>query len=104
MSIPLRAEQVADLAFLEHRAKVVDIAAFLDRFDRAALAEGIASSATTDDVRIRALCAALDLLRDGHAERARRVLELWSDHSLEPIAHAHTKGAVGAVRLPPSAP
>jgi len=79
---------------------VLDIAAFLDRFDRAAAAEGVATSAATTDVRVRALCAALDLLRDGHPDRARRALELWSDHSVEPVAKAGMKGAIGAVPLP----
>jgi hypothetical protein len=46
------------------------------------------------------LCAALDLLRDGQSDRARRSLELWSDHSVEPIAKAGMKGAIGAVPLP----
>jgi hypothetical protein len=46
------------------------------------------------------LCAALDLLRDGQSDRARRALELWSDHSVEPIAKAGMKGAIGAVPLP----
>ncbi|MSQ90267.1 MAG: hypothetical protein EXS01_02580 [Phycisphaerales bacterium] len=100
MSIPLKSSQVVDQYFLEHRAKLLDIAAFLDRFDRAAGAEGVATSATTTDVRVRALSAALDLLRDGKSERARRVLELWSDQSVDPIAAAHSKGAIGAVPLP----
>ncbi len=99
MSIPLTSSQVVDRYFLEHRAKALDIAAFLDRFDRAAVAEGVAPSATTTDVRIRALCAALELIRDGKAERTRRTLELWSDHSADPVAAAHTKGAIGAVPL-----
>ena len=99
MSIPLTSNQVVDRYFLEHRAKALDIAAFLDRFDRAATAEGVATSATTTNVRVGALAAALDLVRDGQPDRARRMLELWSDHSVDPIASAHTKGAIGAVPL-----
>ena len=33
--IPLDKQQVLDLYFLEHRAKLLDLAAFLDRYDRA---------------------------------------------------------------------
>ncbi|MSQ89861.1 MAG: hypothetical protein EXS01_00490 [Phycisphaerales bacterium] len=99
MSIPLTSKQVVDRYFLEHRAKALDIAAFLDRFDRAAEAEGVATSSTTSDVRVRALVAAVDLLRDGRPQRACRMLELWSDRSVDPIAAAHTKGAIGAVPL-----
>ncbi len=97
---PLSTRQIVDQYFLEHRAKVLDIAAFLDRFDRAAKVEGVADASTTTDLRVRAICAALDLLRDGKPERARRALELWSDHSTDPIEKASMKGAIGAVELP----
>ncbi len=99
MSIPLKAREVADRYFLEHRAKVLDLAAFLDRYDRAAQADGQPASDRSDDVRLRAMTAALRLLIDGKPERARRVLELWSDHSTEPIERAPMKGAIGAAPL-----
>jgi len=99
MSIPLNAREVADRYFLEHRAKVLDLAAFLDRYDRAAQAGGQPASDRTDDVRMRATLAAIRLLADGQPERARRILELWSDHSTEPIERAPMKGAIGAVPL-----
>lgn len=79
--------QVIDRDFLEHRAKLIDLAAFLDRCDRA---EG------TDDFRLKALRAAIPLLIDGQSERARRVLESFSDPSSEPIPEAPGKGASGA--------
>jgi hypothetical protein len=94
MGTPLTKQAVADLYFLEHRAKVLDLAAFLDRFDRAA-------GPGDDDFRVHALKAAVALLLDGKPERARRVLELWSDHSSEPIDRAPMKGALGA--MPPAA-
>ncbi len=80
--------KVTDLYFMEHRAKLIDLASFLDRVDRA---EG------ADDFRIRAFRAALALLDDGKPERARRVLEHFSDHSPEAIDKAPGKGASGAV-------
>jgi hypothetical protein len=43
---------------------------------------------------LRACCA---VLLDGESDRARRVLELLSDHSMGPIAKAPMKGATGAV-------
>jgi hypothetical protein len=89
-SCPLSRSAVADLYFLEHRAKLIDIAAFLDRLDRAG-PEG-----EPDDFRVRALRQALALLSDGNGERARRVLELLSDPTAEPIAQAGVKGAAGA--------
>jgi hypothetical protein len=87
---PLSGPQVVDQYFMEHRAKLLDIAAFLDRLDRAAAPGGQA------DVRVRALRRAIPLLIDGQADRARRILELLSDHTSEPVPAAHTQGAIGA--------
>lgn len=92
-ALPLDRESVIDRYFLEHRAKVLDVAAFLDRVDRATPAGGAASG---DDFRLRSLRAAIALLLDGKPERARRILELLSDPSSEPIAKAPMKGAKGA--------
>ena len=72
---PLSKRAVADRYFLEHRAKVLDIAAFLDRFDRAQ-GEG------ADDFRVAALRGCCAVLLDGESDRARRILELLSDHSM----------------------
>ncbi|MFZ4748938.1 MAG: hypothetical protein ACOYMM_00380 [Phycisphaerales bacterium] len=87
---PIAKRAVIDRYFLEHRAKVIDIAAFLDRIDRAQ-GEG------ADDFRRTALEACCAILTDGKPDRARRVLELLSDHTTEPIAKAPMKGATGAV-------
>lgn len=88
---PLTRRQIADLYFIEHRAKLLDLAAFLDRAERAAPGEGAGK-----DFRVTALERALGLLVDGKPERARRVLESLSDPSTVPIAKAGTKGATGA--------
>ena len=89
---PLTKRAVVDRYFLEHRAKVIDIAAFLDRIDRA-------QGDGADDYRRTALEACCAILTDGKPDRARRVLELLSDHSTEPIAKAPMKGATGAVAV-----
>lgn len=83
--------QVLDAYFMEHRAKLLDIAAFLDRLERAQ-----PDRSTQSDHRHPALLEAIALLTDGQAERARRVLDLLSDKSIEPIPEAHTKAASGA--------
>lgn len=88
-SCPLDARKAVDVYFMEHRAKLLDIAAFLDRLDRAA------GEAAGDDVRIRALRLAVPLLIDGEGQRVRRILELFSDHTSEPIPVAHGQGAIG---------
>jgi len=92
-SCPLSRREVVDRYFLEHRAKVIDIAAFLDRVDRAAESGPPGSE---EDFRLAALRRTLLILSDGQGDRARRVLELLSDHSVDPIGRAPMQGAFGA--------
>lgn len=72
---------------MDARAKLLDIAAFLDRLER---------HGQSDDYRVRALCDSLKLLDSPGANRAANILLALSDPSDEPIAEAHTKGAAGA--------
>lgn len=87
---PMPRDAVIDRYFLEHRAKLIDIAAFLDRVDRSP------TEAEATDFRVEAMGRAIELLIDGKPDRARRVLELLSDHTTEPIDKAPMKGATGA--------
>jgi hypothetical protein len=80
-------QQVLDLYFMENRAKLIDLAAFLDRVDRAS---GDA------DFRLAAFKEAMKHLSDGNPERARNVLLSLSDPTTEPIDKAPGKGAIGA--------
>jgi hypothetical protein len=82
-------EQVMELYFMEARAKLIDLAAFLDRVERA---EG------TDDFRMAAFRQALQELqpRGNPPDRAQRVLVALSDPTVEPLAAATTKAAAGA--------
>ncbi len=90
---PQTKQQVVDTYFMEHRAKLVDIAAYLDRIDRG---QGDALS----DFRDEAFRRAVEILLDGQTQRARRILELLSDHSTElPQSADGMKGAMGAVSL-----
>jgi hypothetical protein len=92
-SCPQTREQVINMYFLEHRAKLLDVAAFLDRMDRAA------PTSEEVDFREAAIRNAIGILIDGHPHRAQRVLELLSDSSPEMAQSAHgMKGASGAVR------
>jgi hypothetical protein len=88
----MTSEEIVDRYFLEHRAKVLDIAAFLDRIDRCGVIE--------KDFRIVALLKCIDELQSNQDHRTKRILELLSDHTVGPIDSAGTKGASGAV--PPS--
>ena len=80
-------KQVLDLYFMDARCKLLDIAAFLDRVDRAA---GDA------DFRLKAFRAALAELNGKDPQRAKGVLMSLSDPTPEPIAIATTKAASGA--------
>lgn len=83
----LNRQQLLDLYFLDARARVIDIAAFLDRVDRA---EGEA------DFRLDALRQALTKLHANEPRRAREVLLALSDPTTAPIEKAPGKGAIGA--------
>ena len=87
---PLTKQAVLDLYFVDARARLLDLAAFLDRVDRAS---GDA------DYRLAALRAALEEMTDrpeGDGERTRGVLLALSDPTTEPLAAATIKSAAGA--------
>ncbi len=85
-------QEIIDQYFQEHRAKVLDIAAFLDRVDRC--------HEETVDFRIAALLRCIEELRSDQEGRAERILLLLSDKTTKPVEHAGKKGASGAP--PPS--
>jgi len=98
---PLPAKKVIDLYFMEHRAKLIDIAAFLDRIERAPGSAPVSAPGSEggggDDFRVAALKRAVGVLIDGKPERAKRILESLSDPTNEPLASAAgMKGASGA--------
>lgn len=80
-------QQLMDLYFLDARARLIDIAAFLDRIERA---EG------PEDFRMAAFRKAVGVLSAGNKQKAREVLMSFSDPTDEPIEKAHGKGACGA--------
>jgi len=93
MSCPISRERVIDLYYMEHRAKLLDIAAFLDRLDRA---EPEGDPAEAEDFRVRSLREAIKILSEEEPGRAKRVLELFSDPTMEPLeSAAGLKGAFG---------
>jgi hypothetical protein len=76
-----------EYGFIPVRAKLIDVAAFLDRVERYEVA---------GDFRCAALRDAAKLLVDGKPERARRILEKLSDPTIEPDAKSTGKAALGA--------
>jgi len=87
--------EVLDTYFMEHRARIVDIAAFLDRLERAD------NHGAVEDFREASFRQALGVLTDGKPQRAARVLSLLSDHTTEMAQSADgMKGASGAPAAP----
>ncbi len=80
-------QQILDLYFLDARHKLIELAAFLDRVERA---DG------KDDFRLKAFRAALDELTTSKKQKAKNVLLVFSDPTTKPIAKASVKGACGA--------
>lgn len=71
MSSPPTAAEILDREFLELRAKVLEVAAALDRLDRA-------SGAVDGDPRMKALRQALVVLQTDRTDRAEQVLLTFS--------------------------
>ena len=71
---------------MEARAKLLDLAAFLDRLERASGA---------DDHRVRGLRAALPILLEKNPARVAKILNMWSDPTTMPVDTADTKSATG---------
>ena len=80
-------QQVLDLYFMDARSKLIDLAAFMDRVERA---QG------QEDFRMAAFRSVLASLEQKQTERAKQVLLAFTDPTVEPIAAATTKAACGA--------
>ncbi|HTX55091.1 MAG TPA: hypothetical protein VMD08_16925 [Candidatus Baltobacteraceae bacterium] len=89
---PMSHKQVADMYFLEMRAKLLDIAAFMDRLDRAHDAE-----TASPDFRVDALRRGCQELLAAGPGRTARIHLCLSDPTSDPIPDAAgLKGAAGA--------
>ncbi len=71
MSIPLTAPAVLDREFLQIRAKILELAASFDRFDRG-------DGSVDDDPRLRRIQEALDVLRESKTDRAEQIQLVFS--------------------------
>lgn len=84
---PPQSVNLVDLGFMDARSKLIDLAAFLDRVQRAG---------QESDFRVQALKNAIGLLSLDEAKRAQEVLLSFSDPSTQPIEKATMQGAIGA--------
>jgi hypothetical protein len=87
---PLTQRELIAEYFMEHRVQVLELAAFLDRLDRAREIDA------ADDFRLRSLRAALAILVDGRDDRVQRVQMIFSDPRSELLEELDTKSAKGA--------
>jgi len=89
---PLTKREVIDEYFIENRTKLLDVAAFLDRLDRAEVGGGLQGH----DFRMEAFAAALQVLSGPGPARAQRISMILSDPTNAPLAALDRKGARGA--------
>ncbi len=82
-------QELLDLQFIDARHMLINLAAFLDRIDR---------HPGEDDYRLAALKAALPVLSSDRPDRAKVVLESFSDHTTDLPQTAPFQGATGAPR------
>ncbi|PNY80871.1 hypothetical protein [Deinococcus koreensis] len=87
--------QLLDLSFMEHRAHLLAIAAFLDRLERAQGAAG-----APQDFRLEALRSALHELTSPEPGRVVRAQMRLSDQNLELLDLRDSQSAFGASRRP----
>jgi len=87
---PLNATQLVDEYFIENRNRLIEIAAFLDRIDRAD------ASVAASDFRMRVLADAVAALSAASPNRVSYIQMLLSDPNTEPLAALDRKGAIGA--------
>jgi hypothetical protein len=80
---------IVDLSFMDSRFKLIELAAFLDRVQKAG---------QDGDFRVQQLKQAIACLNGDSPERAKQVLMTFSDPTEEPIAKAHMQGATGAYK------
>lgn len=85
------AKEMLELYFVENRARLMDLASFLDRIDRYREPEE-----ARRDFRYRALQKALAVLLESGQGRAAKIQGIFSDPTTEPIENAVGLKAYGA--------
>ena len=83
----LSKKELLDLQFVDARARLIDLAAFLDRLER---------HSGEADIRLEYFKEALPILQEARPDRAKAVLDKFSDHSTELTDTAPFQGATGA--------
>lgn len=87
---PKTRRQLIDEYFIENRTMLLDVAAFLDRLDRAARVP------EEPDFRMEAFDEALRALALGRPGRAKTIQMIFSDPTTEPLERLDRQSARGA--------
>ena len=74
MSSPQTASETLERTFLEIRARVIEVAAGLDRIERAEPAGSV-----RDDPRLGQIRESIEILNSGGFDRAERIQQIFSD-------------------------
>lgn len=77
--------------FMEYRAQLLDVAAFMDRMERSVEKNG------EEDFRYKALLAAIDVLASGDPMRTERMQMILSDTDTRLLEERDSVSAFGAV-------
>jgi hypothetical protein len=80
---PMSAEEVLETYFLDNRARLLEIASFLDRIDRYK-----DTLEAKKDFRYKSFLKALKLILGSEKERTRNIQMFFSDLSVDPIDSA----------------
>lgn len=89
---PLSERQQIDEFFMDNRNRVLEIAAFLDRLERAAAADA------AGDFRLAAFRAALSALSSPEHGRVEHIQLIFSDQNSELLQALDQKSAFGAAK------
>jgi hypothetical protein len=87
---PLTEQKLLDEYFIENRTRLLEIAAFLDRLDRAQ------EQSSSPDFRTGAFLQALEVLSSSVENRTEQIQMLFSDPTTEPLELLNQKSARGA--------
>jgi hypothetical protein len=87
---PLTQQQLIDAYFMEVRAKLLDVAAFLDRMDL------LVDRNAEDDFKMLAMRRALQALCSRTPGRVYDIQMIFSDPTTEPLVQLDRKSALGA--------
>jgi hypothetical protein len=87
---PMSRRQLIDEYFIENRTKLLDLAAFLDRLDRAG------DPSDERDFRMHAFQEALQVLVAPEPSRTTQIQMIFSDPTTEPLDKLDQKSARGA--------